>query len=211
MPEFDVAVIGSGTAAQNVVPRCAEAGLRVAVVDRLPYGGTCGRRGCDPKKVLLAAAEAVGRARMLDGRGLTGGPAIDWPALMKRKRGFTEPVAGRIEDWLRSTGAETMHGSARLLGAGRVEVDGRAFDAADIVVATGARPMPLGIKGEELVTISDDVPGAGRPAAAGRLHRRRLHLVRVRLARAHGRRRRDDPASRRPRAQGLRRGAGGAR
>ena len=156
MPEFDVAVIGSGTAAQNVVPRCAEAGLRVAVVDRLPYGGTCARRGCDPKKVLLAAAEAVGRARMLDGRGLTGGPAIDWPALMQRKRGFTEPVARRIEDWLRSTGAETMHGSARLLGAGRVEVDGRAFDAADIVVTTGARPLPLGIPGEELVTISDE-------------------------------------------------------
>jgi len=156
MPEFDVAVVGSGTAAQNVVPRCAQAGLRVAVVDRLPYGGTCARRGCDPKKVLLAAAEAVGRARMLDGRGLTGGPVIDWPALMARKRGFTAPVAGRIEDWLRSTGAETMHGSARLLGAGRLEVDGRAFDAADIVVATGARPLPLGIPGEELVTISDE-------------------------------------------------------
>jgi glutathione reductase (NADPH) len=156
MPEFDVAVIGSGTAAQNVVPRCAEAGLRVAVVDRLPYGGTCARRGCDPKKVLLAAAEAVGRARMLDGRGLTGEPAIDWPALMRRKRGFTEPVAARIEEWLRSTGAETMHGSARLLGAGRVEVDGRAFGATDIVVATGARPLPLSIPGEELVTISDE-------------------------------------------------------
>ena len=156
MPEFDVAVIGSGTAAQNVVPRCAQAGLRVAVVDRLPYGGTCARRGCDPKKVLLAAAEAVGRARMLDGRGLTGGPVIDWPALMARKRGFTEPVAARIEEWLRSTGAETMHGRARLLGAGRVEVDGRAFEAADIVVASGARPQPLGIPGEELVTLSDE-------------------------------------------------------
>ena len=155
MPEFDVAVIGSGTAAQNVVPRCAQAGLRVAVVDRLPYGGTCGRRGCDPKKVLLAAAEAVGRARMLDGRGLAGGPAIDWPTLMRRKRGFTEPVAARIEEWLRSTGAETMHGSARLLGAGRVQVDGRALEAADIVVASGARPLPLDIPGEELVTISD--------------------------------------------------------
>ena len=156
MPGFDVAVIGSGTAAQNVVPRCAQAGLRVAVVDRLPYGGTCARRGCDPKKVLLAAAEAVGRARMLNGRGLTGGPVIDWPALMARKRGFTEPVAARIEEWLRSTGAETMHGRARLLGAGRVEVDGRSFEAADIVVASGARPQPLGIPGEELVTLSDE-------------------------------------------------------
>ncbi len=155
MPEYDVAVIGSGTAAQNVAPRCAQAGLRVAVVDRLPYGGTCAQRGCDPKKVLLAAAEAVSRARMLDGRGLVGSPTIDWPALIARKRTFTAPVPERIEGWMRGAGAETMHGAARLLGPHEVDVDGRAFDAADVVVASGARPMDLGIPGEELVTTSD--------------------------------------------------------
>ena len=155
MPEYDVAVIGSGTAAQNVVPRCAQAGLRVVVVDRLPYGGTCGQRGCDPKKVLLAAAEAVSRARMLDGRGLVGSPTIDWPALVARKRTFTAPVPERIESWFRGAGAETMHGSARLVGPHEVEVDGRTFDAAEVVVASGARPVELAIPGEELVTTSD--------------------------------------------------------
>ncbi|MBE0527818.1 MAG: NAD(P)/FAD-dependent oxidoreductase, partial [Thermoleophilia bacterium] len=155
MPEFDVVVIGSGAAAQNVAPRCAQTGLRVAIVDRLPYGGTCALRGCDAKKVLLAPAETVSRARMLNGRGLAGGPTIDWPALIARKRGFTQPVPVRIEEWMRSTGAETMHGSARLLGAGTIEVDGRSLDAADIVVAAGGRPMPLGIPGEEHVITSD--------------------------------------------------------
>jgi glutathione reductase (NADPH) len=155
MPDYDVAVIGSGTAAQNVVPRCAQEGLRVAVVDRLPYGGTCARRGCDPKKVLLGAAEAVSRARMLDGQGLTGAPAIDWPALIARKRTFTEPVPERIESWFRGAGAETMHGTARLLGAHELEVDGRTFGAADVVVASGARPAGLDIPGEDLVTTSD--------------------------------------------------------
>jgi glutathione reductase (NADPH) len=156
MPDFDVLVIGSGTAAQNIVPRCAEAGLRVAVVDRLPYGGTCARRGCDPKKVLLAAAEAVSRAKMLADVGLVGKPAIDWPALMARKRTFTEPVAARIEGWLAGTGAETLHGDARFVGRDGVEVDGRRLRASHIVVATGARPMPLQIEGEELVTTSDE-------------------------------------------------------
>jgi glutathione reductase (NADPH) len=156
MPEYDVAVIGSGTAAQNVAPRCAQAGLRVAVIDRLPYGGTCGQRGCDPKKVLLAAAEAVGRARGLDGEGLTGRPAIDWPALIARKRTFTAPVPGRIEGWMRESGAETLHGTARLVSAHEVEVDGRRFAAANVVVATGARPVDLGIPGEGLVTTSTE-------------------------------------------------------
>ena len=155
MTDYDVVVIGSGTVAQNVVPRCAEAGLRVAVIDRLPYGGTCARRGCDPKKVLLAAAEAVGRARMLSDVGLTGQPVIDWPALMARKRTFTEPVAQRIEGWLRETGADTLHGDARIVGREQVEVAGRNLRAANIVVATGARPMPLGIEGEDSVTTSD--------------------------------------------------------
>ncbi len=155
MSGFDVVVIGSGSAAQNVAPRCAQAGRRVAVVDRLPYGGTCAVRGCDPKKVLLAAAEAVSRARLLDGQGLVGAPTIDWPALVARKRDFTEPVAERVEEWLASTGAETLHGSARLLGAGRVAVGDRVLDATDIVVAAGSRPRPLDIPGEELVTTSD--------------------------------------------------------
>ncbi len=154
MPEYDVVVIGSGTAAQNVAPRCAQEGLRVAVVDRLPYGGTCGQRGCDPKKVLLAAAEAVSRARGLDGSGLAGEPAIDWPALIARKRAFTQPVPDRIESWMRDAGAETLHGTARLLSAHEVAVDGWAFDAADVVVASGARPMDLDIPGEDLVTTS---------------------------------------------------------
>jgi glutathione reductase (NADPH) len=149
-------VIGSGTAAQNIVPRCAEAGLRVAVVDRLPYGGTCARRGCDPKKVLLAAAEAVSRARMLSGVGLSGGPSIDWPALMARKRTFTQRVPENVEGWLKRTGAETLHGDASLAARDQVQLAGRTLQAADIVVATGACPMPLGIRGEELVTTSDE-------------------------------------------------------
>lgn len=154
--EFDVMVIGSGAAAQNVVPRCAEAGLRVAVVDRLPYGGTCSRRGCDPKKVLLGAAEAVGRARMLAGAGLVGEPSIEWPVLMARKRTFTDPVAPRIEGWLGGSGATKLHGEARIVSEGEVEIDGQRHRARDIVVASGARPMPLGVAGEELVTTSDE-------------------------------------------------------
>ena len=164
MAEYDVVVIGSGTAAQNVAPSCARSGLRVAVVDRLPYGGTCAQRGCDPKKVLLAAAEAVSRARGLDGEGLAGRPRIDWPALMARKRTFTEPVPERIEGWLRSEGIDTLHGDARLRDAHTVEVDGRVLEAPDLVIAAGARPVDLDVPGAELVTTSteflelDDLP-----------------------------------------------------
>lgn len=88
---FDLIVIGTGTAAATAANRCANAGWRVAMIDHLPYGGTCALRGCDPKKVLVGVAEALDLARRTRGKGLAGGdPSIDWRAMMAFKRTFTE-------------------------------------------------------------------------------------------------------------------------
>jgi glutathione reductase (NADPH) len=57
--KFDVIAIGTGSAASAVASRCREAGWLVAIVDSRPFGGTCALRGCDPKKVLVGAAESV--------------------------------------------------------------------------------------------------------------------------------------------------------
>lgn len=50
---FDLIVIGTGTAASTTASECSSAGWRVAIIDSLPFGGTCALRGCDPKKVLV--------------------------------------------------------------------------------------------------------------------------------------------------------------
>jgi glutathione reductase (NADPH) len=57
--QFDLVVIGTGSGAFGVAQACAEAGWKVAIVDSLPYGGTCALRGCDPKKMLVAVTEAM--------------------------------------------------------------------------------------------------------------------------------------------------------
>ena len=49
--EYDVFVIGTGTAGKNVAYDCAAEGMRVAIADNREFGGTCANRGCDPKKV----------------------------------------------------------------------------------------------------------------------------------------------------------------
>ena len=69
---YDLVVIGTGTAASVAASRCRSAGWRVAVIDHLPFGGTCALRGCDPKKVLVGAAEAVDHARRMRGKGVAG-------------------------------------------------------------------------------------------------------------------------------------------
>jgi glutathione reductase (NADPH) len=51
---YDLVVIGTGTAASVAAYRCREAGWRVAVIDHLPFGGTCALRSCDLKKILVA-------------------------------------------------------------------------------------------------------------------------------------------------------------
>ena len=51
---YDLVVIGTGTAAQVTSFRVRAAGWSVAVIDHLPFGGTCALRGCDPKKISLA-------------------------------------------------------------------------------------------------------------------------------------------------------------
>ena len=47
----DLIVVGAGMAGAAAANKCGSAGWRVAIVDELPYGGTCALRGCDPKKI----------------------------------------------------------------------------------------------------------------------------------------------------------------
>ena len=75
MDAFDLIVIGTGTAAQVAAGRVREAGRSVAVIDHRPFGGTCALRGCDPKKVLVGAAEALDHSRRMRGKGV-GVPTI---------------------------------------------------------------------------------------------------------------------------------------
>ncbi|MGH2607766.1 MAG: hypothetical protein ACREMV_11355 [Gemmatimonadales bacterium] len=69
---YDLVVLGTGSAASTVASRCRAAGWLVAIIDSRPFGGSCALRGCDPKKVLIAAAEAVDRNHRLEGRGIRG-------------------------------------------------------------------------------------------------------------------------------------------
>lgn len=156
MPHYDVVIIGSGAAGQTVAAACAKAGKHVAVIDRRPYGGTCAIRGCIPKKVLLAGVEAVSRGAMLTGRGVTGACSIDWPALMAYKRSYTDPVPEKTERWMSDMGIETIHGAARFVSEDELSIDGTRVTADAFVIATGARPMQLGIEGEQYVRTSED-------------------------------------------------------
>jgi glutathione reductase (NADPH) len=153
----DVIVIGAGMAGVSAANKCAAQGWDVAIVDALPYGGTCALRGCDPKKILRRGAEIIDSARLMRGKGIDAdGLSINWADLMKHKHGFTDPVPQNLEDGLTGSGVATLHGQARFTDKNRIEIDGTAYEAGHFLIATGARPRPLDFPGHEHLIDSTD-------------------------------------------------------
>ncbi len=154
--DVDVVVIGTGTSAFMTVYACLAANLTVAVVDRREYGGTCAMRGCQPKKYLVAAAEAVAQCKRMQGIGLRGMPLLEWPELIRSKNCFTDAVPQRTEKGFQQKGAATLHGVARFTGPNTISVNGEELVAKYIVIASGAVPKPLGFPGEQHLITSED-------------------------------------------------------
>ncbi|MGH9862089.1 MAG: dihydrolipoyl dehydrogenase family protein [Candidatus Acidiferrales bacterium] len=153
---FDLVAIGTGSASATVATRCRAAGWQVAIVDSRPFGGTCALRGCDPKKVLVGAAEVVDWQRRMNGKGVAGERVgLDWAELMRFKRSFTDPVPAARERSYATAGVVAFHGRARFLGPTTIAVGENTLEARHVLIATGARPATLKFPGAEYVITSD--------------------------------------------------------
>ncbi len=153
---FDLVAIGTGSAASAVAARCRSAGWQVAIVDSRPFGGTCALRGCDPKKVLVGAAEAVDWARRMKGKGIQAeNLQIDWQELMRFKRSFTEPVPKNREEGFAKAGIVAFHGRARFVGPSSVQVNDDVLEGRYVVIAAGQKPADLRFPGTVHLKTSD--------------------------------------------------------
>jgi glutathione reductase (NADPH) len=154
--EYNLVIVGTGTAAMVAAMRVRAAGWRVAVVDFRPFGGTCALRGCDPKKMLVAGAEAVDFASRMRGHGVKGELSIDWPELIAFKRTFTDPVPAKHEQRYAEKGIDTFHGHARFINRNTMKVGNETLEGRYFLIAAGAEPVKLGIPGEEQLATNED-------------------------------------------------------
>lgn len=154
MQTFDVLVIGTGSAGATVAKTVRKAGKQVAILDKLPFGGTCSQRGCDPKKVLVGAAETIARTEQLAGKGIQGTATINWPDLIRFKKTFTDPIPEATEQKFTDLGIACFRGAASFVSTNEIQVSGQTLQADHIVLATGHRPQTLHIPGEHLLTDS---------------------------------------------------------
>lgn len=146
---YDLVVIGTGTAAMVAAMQVRAAGKSVAVIDCRPFGGTCALRGCDPKKMMIGGAAAVDHAHRMRGKGVAGDTRLDWAALMRFKRGFTDPVPARRAQRFADKGIDTYRAGARFTGRNTLQVGDQTLEGGHVLIAAGAEPVRLHIPGED--------------------------------------------------------------
>lgn len=146
---YDLAVIGSGSAAFATAIRATSFGARVALIERGTIGGTCVNAGCIPSKHLLAASDLYRRAgdHPFEGIGVRQ-EGVDLDRLIAKKdRVVADLREEKYLDLAAHYGFEIVRGHARFRGPNALDVDGREIDAARVVVATGSAPSIAPIDG----------------------------------------------------------------
>jgi len=153
----DLVVIGLGPGGEALASGAAEAGLRVVAVDKHLVGGECPYYGCVPSKMMVRAADLLAEAGRV--AGVAGSVTVEpsWAPVATR---IAEQATDHWDDAvavdrLREAGASVLHGTARLAGPGRVEVEAPDGSLTSyvaergVVLNPGTRPARLPIDGLE--------------------------------------------------------------
>jgi glutathione reductase (NADPH) len=157
--DFDLFVIGGGSAGVRCARIAATHGARVGIAEERFWGGTCVNVGCVPKKLMVQAAEYGQWAQDARGFGWTGMVCgeHDWGALVRARDAEVARLSGIYRKLLEGAGARWFEARARLADAHTIVVGNDSVTASRIVIATGGRPVRPALPGAELGDVSDDL------------------------------------------------------
>ena len=155
---FDLFIIGAGSAGVRAARMAAQRGVRVAIADDAPLGGTCVNLGCIPKKLYSFAAHYAEAFEESHGFGWSNAPPVfDWPTLKANRATEISRLNAIYAKLLAEAGATVLRGRAKLIGANQVAIDGQIYRATRIVVATGGHPVVPKRPGYELAITSNEI------------------------------------------------------
>lgn len=152
--QFDAIIVGTGQAGPTLTSRLASTGMKVAVIERDRFGGTCVNYGCTPTKTLVASARTAWIARRASQYGveIDGSIQVDMQSVKARKDAIVRTSSEGLETWLRDMDNVTViDGDARFVGSRTVEANGQSYEADNIFLNVGARSRIPSMPGLEKV------------------------------------------------------------
>ncbi|NKB21051.1 MAG: FAD-containing oxidoreductase [Alphaproteobacteria bacterium] len=150
--KFDAIIIGTGQAGPSMAQRMTGEGLKVAIIERKLFGGTCVNVGCIPTKALVASARAAYMAKRGDDFGVSidGDIKVDMEKVKARKDGIVKQSNDGVTNWMKNMDNLTVfEGHGRLESANTVSVNGQALEADKIILNVGGRATVPPIPGIE--------------------------------------------------------------
>ncbi len=164
MAQYDVIIIGAGPGGYVSAIRCAQLGLKTAIVEgRETLGGTCLNVGCIPSKALLHATHLLHEAEHnFASMGLKGkAPSVDWDQMKTYKEEVIGQNTGGVEFLMKKNKIDWLKGWASIPAAGQVKVGDETHEAKNIVIASGSVPSALpGVEVDNAKGIVVDSTGA---------------------------------------------------
>ncbi len=158
MTQYDAIVIGAGQAGPSLAVRLADAGRKVALIERHKLGGTCVNTGCTPTKTFVASAYAAHLSRRAADFGVQigGGIRVDMKQVKARKDAVVNASVESLGRWLQERRNLELHwGQARFVGPHAVAVGDLQLEAAQIFINVGGRPSLPELPGVESVPYLD--------------------------------------------------------
>ena len=154
--KFDAIVIGTGQAGPSLAARMAAAGMKTAIIEKGPFGGTCVNNGCTPTKTLVASAKVAYQIQRAQDYGIIvdGTVKTDMKKVKARKDRLVQQSNQGVEKWMKSTdNIEVFEGHARFSGPGAIEVNDQVLTSDKIFINVGGKAfIPPGFENVDYLT-----------------------------------------------------------
>ncbi len=158
--DYDLIIIGAGWAGFNAAIKAKKSGLKVALIEEGPLGGTCLNRGCIPTKALIQSAKIYSLAKKSKNFGIDSPESkINFIEIQQRKEKIIQQLRQNIEFMLK--GVDIVHAAAKISSPNSVKANEKELTTKYILIASGSKPFQLKdiqFDGKKIIS-SDEILG----------------------------------------------------
>ena len=156
--DYDLFIMGAGSAGAAAAKQAASLGVSVAVAEQEALGGTCLNRGCIPKKLIVYAANFALRNQMATDYGWSKSSShFDWTHFIHSVHKHIDSINRSYQEKFQKSGITLLRGHSTFVDAHTIKIDGRKITADKILIAVGARPFIPDIPGIEYAITSREM------------------------------------------------------